>query len=103
VSSKVRFGHLDFKILEMDKVPANESYGLYLSEQQEIHLCKGMTRQRHAEVLLHECLHGVVAMQGLGHILKDLEEPVVAQFSVGIATLMRDNPKLFASILAGLK
>ena len=101
--SKVRMGHLDFKILEMDKVPANESYGLFLGEQQEIHLSKGMTRQRHAEVLLHELLHGIVAMQGLGHLLKDLEEPVVAQFSVGLATLIRDNPKLFSGIVTALK
>lgn len=100
---KVRMGHLDFTILEMDKVPANEAYGLYLPEAQEIHLCKGMSRQRHAEVLLHELLHGVVAMQGLGHTLKDLEEQTVSQLAVGLATLIRDNPKLFAGLLAALK
>ena len=101
--TKVRMGHLDFKILEMDKVPATESFGLFLHEQQEIHLCKGMSRQRHAEVLLHELFHGIVAMQGMGHLLKELEEPVVSQFAVGLATLIRDNPKLFAGILATLR
>jgi hypothetical protein len=101
--SKVRLGHLDFRIIEMDKVPANEAYGLYLSDAQEIHLCKGMTRHRQGEVLLHEILHGIVDHQNLAHLLKDLEEPVVRGIAIGLASLIRDNQKLFADIAKALK
>lgn len=101
--NKVRLGHLDFRIIEMDKVSANESYGLYLSEAQEIHLSKGMTKRRGAEVLLHELMHGIVDHQNLGHLLKDIEEPVVRGMALGLASLMRDNQRLFAEMLKALK
>lgn len=101
--SKVRLGHLDFVIREMDHVNAKDSYGLYVAEAQEIHLSKGMTPRRQAEVLMHEILHGLVDHYNLAHILGDKEEPVVRGLALGLATAIRDNQKLFADMVKSLK
>lgn len=98
----VRIGHIDFKIIEMDKVSASDKYGMYLQADEEIHLCKGMSRRRAAEVLLHEILHGVVDFQNLGMGETD-EERIVRSIANGLASTMRDNQKLFADILKALK
>jgi hypothetical protein len=101
--SKVRLGHLDFDLVEMDKISAAESFGFYAAEAQEIHICKGMDRRRSAEVIIHELLHGIVDFQNLAHILKDNEEPVVRGIAIGLATVIRDNQKLFTDLVKALK
>lgn len=101
--SKVRLGHLDFIIREMDHVNAKDSYGLYLSEVQEIHLCRGMQRHRQAEVMIHEILHGLVDHYNLAHVLGDKEEAVVRGLALGLATAIRENQKLFTDIVKALK
>ncbi len=101
--SKVRIGHIDFLIREMDHVNARDSYGLYVAETQEIHLSKGMHGRRQAEVLIHEILHGIVDHYNMGHVLGDKEEPVVRGIALGLATVIRDNQKLFGDILKALK
>jgi hypothetical protein len=101
--SKVRLGHLDFDLVEMDKISAAESFGFYAAEAQEIHICKGMNRRRQGEVIIHELLHGIVDFQNLQHILKDNEEPVVRAMAIGLATVIRDNQKLFTDLVASLK
>lgn len=101
--SKVRLGHLDFSIIEMAYVNAKDSYGLYVADAQEIHICKGMTPQKQGEVLLHELLHGVVDIQSLAFVLKDNEEHVVRSMAIGLANLIRDNQKLFLDIVKALK
>lgn len=101
--TKVRLGHLDFTVVEMDNLNSKESYGLYIAEMQQIQLCRSMSRQRHCEVLLHEILHGIVDVWNLAHLLGDKEEPVVRGLAMGLATAIRDNPKVFAAIIAGLK
>jgi len=101
--SKVRIGHLDFLIREMDHVNARDSYGLYVGEAQEIHLCKGMHGRRQGEVLIHEILHGIVDQYNLAHVLGDKEEPVVRGLALGLAAVIRDNQKLFADIVKALK
>lgn len=101
--SKVRLGHLDYTIVEMDYLNSKDAYGLYVAESQEIQLCKGMGAHRGGEVLLHEILHGIVDVGNLGYLLKDNEEPVVRGIAIGLATAMRDNQKLFTDILKALK
>jgi len=97
----VRIGHIDYKIVEMEKLAANENYGLYLAVDQEIHLCKNMTPPRRAEVLLHEIFHGIADHQNLE--LKDDEERVVRSFALGLSAVIRQNPAVFADILKDLK
>jgi hypothetical protein len=98
---KVRIGHLDFAIVEMDKVSASESYGLYMSADQEIHIAKGIGPRRRAEILLHEILHGIADMQTLQ--LKDDEERIVRSMAIGLASVIRDNQALFNEIVKALK
>ena len=101
--SKVRLGHLDFTIIEMAYVNAKDSYGLYVPDAQEIHICRGMTRHKQGEILLHEIMHGIVDVQSLQFVLKDNEEQVVRSMAVGMADVIRDNQKLFLDIVKSLK
>jgi hypothetical protein len=97
----VRIGHIDYKIIVMDKLTASANYGMFVSEDEEIQLRAGMTPKRTGEVLIHEILHGVVEHQNMQ--LKDDEERIVTSFAYGLAQVIRDNQKLFAEILKALK
>lgn len=100
--TSVRIGPFDFEIVEMDRVNAKEFYGLYLSESQEIQLTPVFSsKQRWAETLLHEILHGVVDTQNL--LLKEDEERIVRGVSLGLSQVIRDNQKLFTEIVKALK
>lgn len=101
--TKVRIGHLDFALVEMDKINSAEVYGLYVPAEQEIQLAKGMTRRRQSEVILHEILHGIVDHYNLAHVMGDKEEPIVRGLALGLANVIRDNQKLFANLVAQLK
>lgn len=99
---KVRIGPYDFDIVEMDKLNTKEFYGLYVPESQEIQLTPVFaSKQRWAETLLHEILHGVMDTQNIG--LKDEEERVVRGVSLGLSQVIRDNQKLFTEIVRALK
>jgi predicted metal-dependent peptidase len=97
----VRIGHIDYKIVEMEKLTAAANYGMFVSEDEEIHMRLGMSPRRTGEVLLHEIFHGIVEHQNMQ--LKDDEERIVTSFAYGLAQVIRDNQKLFAEILKALK
>lgn len=101
--SKVRIGHLDFEIIEMAHVNAKDNYGLYVPDAQEIHLCRGMAPHKQGEILLHEIMHGIADVQSLAFVLQDKEEHVVRAMAIGLATVIRDNQKLFTDIVKALK
>lgn len=101
--TKIRINHLDFSIIEMAHVNAKDSYGLYVADAQEIHICKGMTPHKQGEVLLHEILHGVADNQSLSFVLGEREEHVVRAMAIGLANVIRDNQKLFLDIVKALK
>jgi hypothetical protein len=100
---KVRIGHLDFTIKEMANVNAKDSYGLYVPDAQEIHVCSGLTPHKHAEILIHEILHGIVDAQSLQFVLKDNEEQVVRSIAIELADTIRQNQKLFTFLVKCLR
>jgi hypothetical protein len=101
--SKVRIGHLDFTIREMNHISAKDNFGLYVPEAEEIHICSDLTPSRHAEIMIHEILHGIVDMQSLQFVLKDSEEHVVRSMAMGLADTIRKNQKLFAHLMKCLR
>ncbi len=50
------------------------------------------------DTIIHEVLHGIIHHTGLTAELGDLEEKVVYQLAMGLATIMKDNPTLFPAL-----
>jgi hypothetical protein len=61
----------------------------------EISVEKDVSQQIVPEVLMHECIHGILE-QG-GH--RDHPEPLVECLGYGLVALLRQNPDLVAFIL----
>lgn len=101
MKSSVRIGHIDYKIVEMEKLTASANYGMFVSEDEEIHLRSGMSPRRTGEVLLHEILHGIVEHQNL--LLKEDEERIVTSIANGLSAVIRDNQAVFIQIVKALK
>lgn len=102
MSKSVRIGHIDFTIVEMDKISATNKYGMYMQADEEIHLSSGMSKRRWGEILLHEILHGVWDMQSLG-LKEEEEERIVRSLANGLAQVIRDNQKVIGEIVKALK
>ena len=58
--------------------------------------------QTQARTFLHEIIHAVFFMMGIKKDT-DTEEKIVEPLASGLATVMRDNPKLFQGIQKALK
>ena len=62
---------------------------------------KYVSDQREAEIALHETLHAVFEVYGVRP--KDSEERIVGQMSLGLAQIVRDNPKFINWLRTKLK
>lgn len=99
---KVKIGPYDYAIVSLDKSDAEENYGTFASEEQEIRL-RDSFKSSHmmADTLLHEILHGIWFVHGI--VVRDGEERVIGQMATGLTQVLRDNPDLVEFLRANLK
>ena len=65
-----------------------------------IDLAPDLARDYEAETLLHEVLHGVFCVTGIGRDFRDAEEPIVARMAPMLLDVLRRNPDLVAYLVA---
>ena len=92
--TKVRVGYQDYEILLVPKDYLDSASGLCQPQQGRILLEGGLGRRARAETLLHEILHAIVHSWGIEGILGDSEEQIVSLISLGMASVIRQNPAL---------
>lgn len=68
--------------------------------EQTISLSPKLGPDARAEVLLHECIHGIFEQASIGRGLKGDVERVVEVLGYGVLDLLRRNPDLVAYLLA---
>jgi hypothetical protein len=106
----VDIGPTKYKIRIPPKLPDRGHFHDYTG----ISLLRGMPKDIEAEVLLHEVLHGIVFTFNIrpkmetmdercGREKGDVEEYLVTQLSTGLATVLRQNPKLVKYFTENLK
>ena len=91
---ELKIGHLTYKVEQVDKehMEAASIYGSCNHEKQTIKLSKEMTKERHAEVLLHEIIHAVFHAYNIR--TEDGEERVTTSLANGLTQVFVDNPDL---------
>lgn len=100
---QLKVGAFDYEIESWDSLAAESSmrYGECSMLQQKIRVAENLGPQHQGQTLLHEILHAACQQQS---ILEDgdEQEEVVRALSLGLAAVMRDNPKVFEWILKAL-
>ncbi len=101
IPETIRIGAADFDVapipaLEGDKFAL---YGYMHWPSQHIRYVEGLPRQRLAEILLHEVIHGLwkeYELREEGPNGQDIEENYVKALGKGFLQIIRDNPDLIA-------
>ena len=83
---------IPYKVIKVKHIDnSNRTWGEIDYEKQAIKICSDLKKDRIAETLLHEILHGIIA--GLGIELEN-EESLVQSISATMYQTLRDNKKL---------
>jgi len=85
----------------------DDVFGKCDREIAEIVICSSVPGQKQAQTLFHELIHAIIMETGIyKHFYEErkiTEEDVATCVSIGISTVMRDNPRLMPAIQKGLK
>lgn len=95
VLDKVKIGWKDYKVIKSKPEMALNSdggicYGKIFYDKREIYINDDYDEEQQKVTLLHEVLHGVDEIYGLG-----LSEDQVEGLGHGLYALIKDNPTLF--------
>jgi hypothetical protein len=103
--AKVKVGYIDYKVEKWshDQADASERYGETDRVRRIIRIDTDYAPQQSAETLLHEILHCVWGLWSISDLRKLDEEAVVHAVGKGLATVIRDNPEVFAWIDMALR
>lgn len=96
IPAEVDFGFIRARVYlrSSTQVPGHE-VGHITYGAGEIHIQDGLHPDYEKEVMLHECLHGLINYNELlSENLKQFEEDIVKTFSPALLRLLRDNPAL---------
>jgi hypothetical protein len=96
--TKVKVGFADYAIRPFEHLEgqSRERYGECSHARSLINIDVNHGTRKQAKTLLHEIMHAVAAIWDYSD--HDKEEDAVQLFSLGIATVWRDNPEVFAWI-----
>lgn len=101
--SNIQIGPFDYKVIVDEAAIDRESVRMHSDLQGccryikcEIHIRPGQSPDSEADTLLHEVLHAVFDMTGLGHDLAadDLDESVIRRLTPALLGVIRANPEL---------
>ncbi len=97
IPRSVKIGGHIFKISTVSKKFSDGSVGECDDSANTIKVLRTAARSRKAEIILHECLHALLAGTDF-----DQEEEIVNILGEGLAQMLKDNPRFFVTIMAEL-
>jgi hypothetical protein len=98
----VRVGPFDIQLVTLTDKERDNNMGTFSDTSLTIALRETYSlKQQEAETLLHEILHAIYEIMGVK--AKDTEERVVAQMSIGLAGVIRDNPELMTWLIKAMQ
>ncbi len=96
IPRSVKIGGHIFKISAVSKLPG-DTVGECDDTANTIKVLRTAARSRKAEIILHECLHALLAGTDFYE-----EEEILVILSEGLAQMLKDNPHFFATIMTEL-
>lgn len=89
----IRVGPFDIKTKQLEGEARDSCLGTFSETTLSISMRDVFeTDQQEAETYLHELLHAIYNIYGIRE--KDSQERIVTQMSIGMASVIRDNPDL---------
>ena len=89
----IRVGPFDIALTQLEGKSRDNNMGEFCDTQLTISMREHYNNpQQEAETLLHELLHAIYEVMGVRS--KDGEERIISQMSLGMASVIRDNPTL---------
>lgn len=89
----IRVGPFDITIKQLAGEERDRCMGMYSDTQMALLMRETYhSEKQEAETLIHELLHAIYSVFGVKP--KDPEERVISQMSIGMASVIRDNPKV---------
>lgn len=86
IPEKIKIGFVDYRIEEINRLSGEKTViGEHFEEHACIQLAQHLAPSTKAKVLIHECLHAVMAQYG---ICVDEEERLIGQLSTGITEMI---------------
>lgn len=87
---KIKVGAHTLEVMFKDPKDMDGSLGMCFSNDNVIHIRKGMPKSKEKEVLLHECLHAIDEFYGIG-----LGEKKVNILAMCLLTFFKENRFLY--------
>lgn len=88
----LKFGAYQVSVKRLSKADGEDNWGLYYPSKYQMDLHGSYpTKEKAAEVFLHESIHVILEERGLE--LGKKEEQVVTELAKGIMAFLRDNPE----------
>lgn len=102
---QVHVGPYKYPVYVVKKVDWSENTIACFDTQNGIQIQDKMPKDIEAEAFLHELMHAVWYTMNLQKhsVLRDYEEGVVSSMTTGLATMLKQNPKLLDYLKASLK
>ena len=104
VPKKIKLMNRDIRVIKFKPEEAKDHgvFGFAIYSQGLIRYLDGSDKAEVADTIIHELLHHIERQMDIfpEDIDKKLSERIVRGFATGIATVMRDNPKLMKQLQA---
>lgn len=79
------------ELKELDPEDGEDFYGFYSNSEYTIYLWSGLSPEASKRVLLHELMHAMLDMTGLGSILADDLEEALCNLNENMLELFKDK------------
>lgn len=108
VPQYIKIGYADFEIVGLthDQAALRDPAGICGQIHPDKHIIdydESLNQVALANTLLHECMHGIVDMQGLTFRREEEEENIVNALANGMSALIRDNPDFIKFLVKSLR
>ena len=93
---------IDHRTIRVEGMPDDgDARGLFHNREGVIQIEWGQPADEQAETLIHEILHAIWASRQIQEPID--EEGAVSQLASGLATVLRDNPRLAPALISAFK
>lgn len=94
----IQVGPISYKVIEDGTCANNDEFGATYHDRSEIHLATTLSEYQRRSTLLHEVLHAVASIAGIGTDEKLTEEQFIGRIEATLLDTLGRNPHLLQEL-----
>ena len=101
VVKELKVAHITGDERGEDDSPQDKLHGYYSAEKNTIYICKDLSSEKQMMVLLHECLHAILEISQMNHIVpnSEQEEALIRVQETGLKQILKQiGPQIVAAV-----